>query len=563
MKQNDLIPFGVFSSVLCILIPVLYLLWGSPRINQNNQNYPPASAPTSSTDNTQTTNPPPSESEGSRDSPTNPAPAPAILPPQNTGSNNTIWIIVVVVVVIFIVSLVLLKIRRKGVKKVRFDDEPKEPKEQEISRLKNLAKNISNTFKPKPSSSSNLLPPPSKTNSPPPPPSTPPPSFSSKPPNLPPPPPNVDLPPQKYQPKPKKSVNIKNINIIQIKNPGQDLPQKFINNNPGGLERIIQNNNSNPKRKAVLQQILDFVKENEVEASLEKNVGIYQSEHVPSIQVKNVSNYRQENVSKKNTTYVEKFMHYWTFQRSEHSKTTYFMDFANIRLGGAWESHGDVQEERMVLHFPEFASILARANPDFATPDHKKVLLTTRTSLKCIPNVSTPILLTNLCAVFDSETDGKQTIGLKPITKKMRDCQRTNIIAVAAHKINGRNVQYTPEIIQDLFENIYHALRLVKEYHTQKHGDKPLSFVTGLWGCGVFNHNFFVSVLVQKVAIAMVLDPTDYVIFTGIDPKLQKDLEKLISPSGLYNLFKDQDQLEDISRNIFNYVQAKGWRSKP
>jgi hypothetical protein len=143
--------------------------------------------------------------------------------------------------------------------------------------------------------------------------------------------------------------------------------------------------------------------------------------------------------------------------------------------------------------------------------------------------------------------------------RKVQDClqaKRTNIIAVAAPKLE-QNQKYTYGIIRDMFENIYHGLWLVKQYHDVTYPRQPLTFVTGRWGCGAFHHDIYVSMYVQNAAIALLLDDQDTVIYTDMVENRQKGkfipLED-VTPD--MENFKSQS-LNDISKILFDQIKHK------
>ena len=214
-----------------------------------------------------------------------------------------------------------------------------------------------------------------------------------------------------------------------------------------------------------------------------------------------------------------------------------FAKFANNRLGGGWNTHGNVQEEQMAHQCADFAVLLAAFNPE----RHRHQLYTRKNPVNPSDqenakysydgDTADPKLITHLRCFQklngNYERDPRFIYGslwapdgnIDPIVFTAHpDAPAINMIAMAAPELrlrpNERGVAYPINLAKDLFNNAYRAFKMVKDYDVQQGYHTHL--VLGAWGAGVFGHNLNMSLSMQYLAARLVLGDQDQVRFTGM-----------------------------------------------
>jgi hypothetical protein len=205
-----------------------------------------------------------------------------------------------------------------------------------------------------------------------------------------------------------------------------------------------------------------------------------------------------------------------------------FANFANTRLGGGWNSGGNVQEEQFAQQCSEFALILAKHNSDFS----QCTLFTRKNSRepsKIDParfasiDTAKPLLLTHLRCLQKLTPDFEKNIpriyterysDLSQVLEATTDAPPINMIALAAPELRPkeRGAGYTLTLVRDLFNNAYTAYSLAKKYD-QSEGKKSFLHL-GRWGAGAFGHNVNMVIAIQYLAAT--LAEVDHVKFTGL-----------------------------------------------
>ena len=273
-------------------------------------------------------------------------------------------------------------------------------------------------------------------------------------------------------------------------------------------------------------------------------------------------------------------------QISEQGFQITFANFANHRLGGGWNRHGNVQEEQMAQQCPDFAVILSAFNSEQnQTQIHTRRNPTTPTDQEGAKyshgdgNTSDPKLITNLrCFQKLTDTYEHQTRliyqmrwnDLSQVLEDRGNAPSINMIAMAAPELRQteRGIHYSIGLLRDFFDNAFTAFSMVKAYDLQ-HG-RHTYLVLGRWGAGAFGHNLNMSLAIQTFAAKLVLEDTDRILFTGLAPGEQIPEHEVFShiltgaidnPSSITSGSIQVDNIFNIFLGAYN--SRLNWQTRP
>ena len=189
-----------------------------------------------------------------------------------------------------------------------------------------------------------------------------------------------------------------------------------------------------------------------------------------------------------------------------------YTDFANQRLGGAWKSHGFVQEEIMAFEDPSFGALLAHI-------DEQKIRVMTRNpnrqnqpegTLGGSPN---PLIIQGIIRVqavdaFSPSHSKAYGYGINQMTERqlldttdrLKAAQDVKLLAIAAPKLQAKDpsFQYSAEALKDSFNTLVAGATLAKT--TFDDPNRPLVIHSGKLGAGVFNNSPEVIYLLHRLA---------------------------------------------------------------
>jgi hypothetical protein len=202
---------------------------------------------------------------------------------------------------------------------------------------------------------------------------------------------------------------------------------------------------------------------------------------------------------------------------------SFFVDFANKKLGGGWKSKGWVQEEIMFAEIPQLASY--QLDGSFG--------LTRSGSSDPLKGNPKPIVFQNAKRTIEFETQNSGLYGYKLFAPSVREKdikssiidikpQTVNILAMSAPKINKKAAK-TKEVFKDLLTTSCLGFKLVKEVAS----NKKVFIGTGKFGAGAFNNDPIVTNVAQQLAAFHV--GVNSILFYGYTQCEQQQADEIVA----------------------------------
>lgn len=243
--------------------------------------------------------------------------------------------------------------------------------------------------------------------------------------------------------------------------------------------------------------------------------------------------------------HIEVTNKWFNYQKAQSSD--FFLNYASsAHFGGAFLTHGNVQEEHLMVQFPEMAKIA------FYTNQVMDILpIQSKGDLHPPYVVPTPTLVTAAQSFDTNQLYGGKLGQLTP-TKvstliQQKASPRVNFIAIAARCWRqGDTLEYSLVDLDYHLKTLLSACFLAKSTCPENptiHGGK--------WGCGVFGNNTTVMTILQLLAAKI----------TGVDYVLH-DVNQPIYNSAL-KCVQENKTVEDVFKAIINMQKDHPGRWNP
>jgi len=207
--------------------------------------------------------------------------------------------------------------------------------------------------------------------------------------------------------------------------------------------------------------------------------------------------------SKFNEYRIQPTQHFSLFYDYEPRGTnmTFWLDFANLQLGGGVFSSGFVQEEVMCCETPDLANAAALPTPiQTRHPANDAVRKGSPTPI-VIMGVNR-VLSIDTKDIYGSKFASADLAAVKKATQPLPKAQTYNVLAAAAPKLPGTEAQYQfgRNTLEDLFNTFVAAFQLALAHG----GTGGLTINTGKIGAGAFHNDAGVVYVLQRLAAEQV-----------------------------------------------------------
>lgn len=236
--------------------------------------------------------------------------------------------------------------------------------------------------------------------------------------------------------------------------------------------------------------------------------------------------------------------------------SNYWVDFANMNLGGGAFGKGFVQEEIMTLEFPEFLWYLYQAN------QNKKELKTRSYVRFDNNNVYSPIIISGLFRYLNINMYGwndfnNTNLNLSEKLNLINPKSTTKILALAAQDLSGFREDNKIQLndVKDYLYNLYYSFLLVS-----KIDNKNIMIHSGKLGCGAFKNKVLVCLLCHEFMCSIFNYDLQYYGITPNDKDMKNYNEtKELIIDKFYKSKKNNGYItiDELSTIIFDVCKAK------